>query len=266
VKKFWGYIKAWFRGKSEKVKDPEVELDQAIYEAQKRDQELRRQAAQVIANRTQVQMQLERESVKVAESRELAKQALLKADAAGKSGKPDEVTKWNQAAQTVAMQMQASDSSVQTLTQQLQISTQQAEAAKKAVQTNAANLQEMTARRMQLMTQLQAAKMQEKVNAAMAAMTQTVDDDAPTFDEIEKKIQARAALAGANAELTAATPEGAVAELKASNMHMKADAALDSLRAELGLGTAGELPAATSTPAATPTPAPEPAAETPPAS
>ena len=54
VGKTWNYIKTWFGKKTEDIKDPEIEIEQAIQEAQKRDQELRNQAAQVIAHRTNV--------------------------------------------------------------------------------------------------------------------------------------------------------------------------------------------------------------------
>src|SRR3990172_6315132 len=51
-KRLWGYIKTLFRIKAEAAMDPEVEIEQAIQEARKRDQELRNQAAKVVAHRT----------------------------------------------------------------------------------------------------------------------------------------------------------------------------------------------------------------------
>ena len=51
----------------------------AIREAQKRDQELRNQAAKVVAHRTQLESKIERSADDVGEARELARQALLKA-------------------------------------------------------------------------------------------------------------------------------------------------------------------------------------------
>jgi phage shock protein A len=85
--------------------------------------------------------------------------------------------------------------------------------------------------------------MQEKVNDAMASMTATVGQDSPSLEEVENKIQARMAQASAKAELDASTGEGALAELKRSTMELEASATLDSLRAELGLGSPAELPA-----------------------
>ena len=134
------------------------------------------------------------------------------------------------------------------LRKQLALADEQAEKAKQAVQVNAASVQELAAKRMELLGQLQAAKMQEKVNDAMSSMTATVGADSPSLEEVEDKIQARMAQASAKAELDASTGEGAIAELKRSTMELQAASTLDSLRAELGLGDAPELPAGTPEP------------------
>ena len=251
--KTWNYLKTWFGKKSEDIKDPEIEIEQAIQEAQKRDQELRNQAAQVIANRTNVASELEEASGDVAEAKELAKQALLKADAAAKAGNAADAQKWNTTASQIAMKLQASQNTVDMLTKQLETANVQAEKAKEAVKNNAIQVQELAGKRMELLGQLQAAKMQESVNKAMDAMTATVGQDAPSMEEVENKIQARMAQASAKAELTEATsPEAAIAELKSATLAAQADSTLDSLRAELGLGAAAELPAAPAAPPADP--------------
>jgi phage shock protein A len=244
VGKTWNYIKAWFAKKSEEIKDPEIEIEQAIQEARRRDQQLRNQAAQVIAHRMNVAAELEEASTEMAEARELAKQALLRADAAAKAGNAAEAEKWNTTASQIAMKMQASQNTVNMLTEQLKTADVQAQKAKEAVKQNANAVQELAARRMQLLGQLEAAKMQESVNKAMESLTATVGTDAPSLEEVEDKIQARMAQATAKAELTEATsPEAAIAELKAATTDLKAAAALDDLRAELGLSPAPELSA-----------------------
>ena len=137
VGKTWNYIKTWFGKKTEEIKDPEIEIEQAIQEAQKRDQQLRNQAAQVIAHRTNVAAELEESSGDMAEARELAKQALLRADAATKAGNAADADKWNATAQQVAMKMQASQNTVNMLQEQLKTADVQAQKAKDAVKTNA---------------------------------------------------------------------------------------------------------------------------------
>jgi phage shock protein A len=258
LRKWWNYIKAWFGKKSDEIMDPEIEIEQAIQEAQKRDQDLRNQAAKVIAHRTQVENQLDEAADDLGEAKEMAKQALLKADAAQKAGNADEATRWTDAARTLAMRMQAAQSNVEMLKAQLDTATKQAEQAKQAVSNNAMQLQEISAKRMQMLGQLQSAKMQETVNKAMDSLNASVGDtSAPSLDEVEKKIEARLAEASAHAELKAATPEGAVVDLKQAVNLTKADDALDSLRAELGLSASGALaPATASAPPPPPPPPP----------
>src|SRR5262245_21376858 len=159
LREWSNYIKAWFGNRSEEIKDPEIEIEQAIQEAQKRDQDLRNQAAKVIAHRTQVENELGDAADDLGEAEEMAKRALLTADAAQKAGHADEATRWTDVARTLAMQMQAAQSSVGMLKVQFDTATKQAEQAKQAVNNNAAQLQEISAKRMQMLGQLERAKM-----------------------------------------------------------------------------------------------------------
>jgi phage shock protein A len=258
MRKFWNYIKAWFGKKTEEMKDPEIEIEQAIQEATKKDQQLRNQAAKVIAHRTQVENSLGDAADELGEAKEMAKQALLKADGASKAGNADEASRWTDAARTLAMRMQAAQNNVDMLKTQFDTATQQAEQAKQAVNSNAMSLQEISAKRMQMLGSLQSAKMQETVNKAMDSLNATMGDSAPSLDQVEKKIEARLAEASAHAELKSATPEGAMADLKQAVNLTKADDALDSLRAELGLGSgsSGALPSAGASTPPPPPPAP----------
>jgi phage shock protein A len=238
LKRWWNYIKTWFGVKSEEVMDPEIQLQQAVDEFRERDQELRGQAAKVLAHRTRVADELEDVTKESAEAKELAKQALLKADAAAKAGNADEAGRWNQAAQTIAVKLQASESNVVTLTEQLKIADQQAANAREAVSANAAELSEVSAKQMELSGKLKSAEMQESLNRTMEQLNASVGEDAPSLEEIENKIESRAAQAAAEADIAASTPEGAMAELEQSVDLAEADETLASLRSELGLGPA----------------------------
>jgi phage shock protein A len=234
-KRLWAYIRSWFRQTAESAMDPEIEIHSAVDEARRRDQDLRNQAAEVIAHKTQLQSQIERSAGDVGEAREMAKQALLKSDEAKKIGDEVAVTKWNQTAQSLAMKLQASENNLASLKEQYETAVGQAETAKEAVQTNAMNLQELSAKRMEMLGSLEQAKMQESVNAAVEAMSSGVTDELPSLDQVERKIDQRKAEAMARAELREATPEGAEAELRKAINMTEADAKLDELREELGL-------------------------------
>jgi phage shock protein A len=96
-------------------------------------------------------------------------------------------------------------------------------------------LQELSAKRMELVGSLEQAKMQETVNEAVSSISSSVDDSVPSLDEVEDKIERRKAEAMAKAELHEVTPEGAEAELRKEIDMAQADEKLSELKAELGL-------------------------------
>ncbi|NNF69599.1 MAG: hypothetical protein HKN01_07485 [Acidimicrobiia bacterium] len=235
LKRLWGYIKTLFRSTAESAMDPAIEIEQAINEARKRDQDLRNQAAKVVAHRAQIESKLEKAADDVGEAREMAKQAIMKAEQSKSDGDTEAMEKWMRTAQSLAMKLQASENNLNTLKGQYETAVTQAERAKEAVSQNAMRVQELAAKRMELLGSLEAAKMQESVNKAMESLSVTVDDEMPSLEKIEDKIEARKAEAMAHAELREATPEGAEAELREAINIAQADAKLDELKAELGL-------------------------------
>jgi phage shock protein A len=235
LKKWWEYIKSWFKSTSEQMMDPEVEIRMAIDDAKRKDQDLRNQAAKVIAHKTQLESKIDRAAGDVGEAREMAKKALLRAEEAKTAGDDAGVTKWTQSAQSLAMKLQASENNLASLKTQFEASISQADQAKTAVQTNAMKLQELSAKRMELVGSLEQAKMQETVNEAVSSISSSVDDSVPSLDEVEDKIERRKAEAMAKAELHEVTPEGAEAELRKEIDMAQADEKLSELKAELGL-------------------------------
>ena len=234
-RRLWGYITTLFKRTAEGVMNPEIEIEQAINEAKKRDQQLRNQAAKVVAHRTQLESKMEKAADDVGEAREMAKQAIMKAEESKAAGDVAAQDKWTKAAQSIAMKLQASENNLNTLKAQYETASSQAEQAKTAVQQNAMRVSELAAKRMELLGTLEAAKMQESVNKAVDAMSNTMDYDMPSLEKIEEKIEVRKAEAMAKAELREATPEGSEMELKEAISMAQADAKLEELKAELGL-------------------------------
>lgn len=234
-RRIWGYLRQLFRGAAESAMNPEVEIEQAISEARTADQRLRNQAAKVIAHRTQLESRIERSATELGEARETAKQALLKADEAKNAGDAASVDKWTLAAQSLALKIQAAESNVTGLKEQYEMALTQSEDAKAAVQQNAMRVQELAAKRMQLLGRLEQAKMQEAVNSAVETMSASLEHEAPSLSKVEDKIESRLANAKANTELRGVTPEGAEQELREAVSMAQADAKLEELRKELGL-------------------------------
>src|ERR1700693_2527261 len=91
-RRWWSYMKAKLNSSLDERADPKVQLEQAISEAQDQHRRLKEQAANVIANQKQTEMQLNRSMTQLESTNAKARQAVLMADDAQKRG--DAVKAW----------------------------------------------------------------------------------------------------------------------------------------------------------------------------
>lgn len=240
IKKWWKYLTAKLTGKFEESADPKVQLEQAIAEAKTQHRRLREQAANVIASEKQAEIRL---NTKLAELEKLnanARQALVMAADAEKAGDAEKAAEYTRAAETIADKLIAVEKDVESLKSMVLEAAQAADQAKVAVQQNSRMLQEKLTEKSKLLSQLEQAKMQEEMNAAMAQLTESVGDDVPTMREVQEKIEARYAKAKATSELQETSVESRVLEIEQATANIEAQGRLAELRAELGLTAASE--------------------------
>ena len=242
AKKWWNYLTAKLTGKFNEKADPKVQLEQAITEAREQHQRLKEQATNVIASQKQSEIRLNSKLSELERLNANARQALIMADQAQSSGDADKAAQYNSAAETIANQLIQTEKDVESLKTLVLESTQAADQAKAAVQQNSRLLQEKIAEKSKLLSQLEQAKMQEEMNAAMTSLNESVGDDVPTLGEVKEKIEARYAKAKASSELTEASVESRMREVEAATANIEAQGRLSQLRSELGLG-AGAQPA-----------------------
>jgi phage shock protein A len=193
-----------------------------------------------------------------------ARQAVLMADEAQKTGDEAKMAEYTSAAESFANRLIAIEREIEDLKALHAQSSQAAEQSKVAVQQNATVLQKKLSERQKLLGQLDQAKMQEQMNRAMASLSETVGEDVPTFDEIRDKIEARYAKAKGMSELTESSVEGRMLEVEQAAMNTEAQARLSQIRSQLGLAAPEpeEAPAIAESSAAetsSPTPQTEPA-------
>src|SRR5438874_3572172 len=86
IRRAWRYMTAALTGKFNEAADPKVQLEQAIGEAQEQHRRLMEQAANVIANQKQTEMRLNRAMEELEKVNGSARQALMMADEATKTG------------------------------------------------------------------------------------------------------------------------------------------------------------------------------------
>jgi phage shock protein A len=237
LKRWWKYMAAKLSGKLEEKADPKIQLEQAISEAQEQHRRLREQAANVIANQKQLEMQLSRTMAELEKANGNARQALVMSSDATRSGDAAKAHDYDSAAESIATRLIELEKSVEQQKTMVLQATQAADQAKAAVQQNSVALQRKLAERQKLLSQLDQAKMQEQLNTAMATLSESVGQDVPTFDEVRDKIEARYAKAKGMAELQETTVESRMLEIEQASTNTEARGRLDEMRAELGIPT-----------------------------
>ena len=253
LKKWWKYMGAKLSSSFNEKADPKVQLEQAITEAQEQHRQLKEQAANVIANQKQTDMRLSAAMDELEKLNRNAQQAVLMADEAARSGDTAKAAEFTTAAEAFANQLIAKEGEVQGLKEMSLQSTQAAEQAKAAVQTNSRVLQEKLTEKQKLLSQLDQAKMAEQMNTAMASLTEQVGTDVPTLDEVRDKIEQRYAKAKGMSELQGMSVESKMLEVEQASVNFEAQARLSEIRSKLGIGettapsTEGEAEAGTTT-------------------
>lgn len=246
LRRRWRYFTAKTESRFQETADPKVQLEQAIADSQDQHRRLVEQAANVVANQKQHEMQLNRAMEELEKVTRSTRQALMMADEAGKAGDADKSREYNQTAEAFANRLIATENQVNDLKTLSLQSAQAADQARAAVQQNSLALQQKLAERQKLLSQLDQAKMQEQLNRAMNSLTQTVDQNAPSLDQVREKIEARYARAIGASELGGQTVEARMLEVQQMAMGSEAKSRLDTMRAELGIAATGELGAASS--------------------
>ena len=241
--KFWNYLMALFDNKIEENADPKIQIEQAINDAQRQHQALSQQAAAVIGNQRQLEMQLNRRLEDVEKLQANARQALQLSDKARAEGNAQKAQEYENAAEAFAAQLVTAEQGVEDTKQLHDQALQQASQAKQAVERNAAHLQQQVAERSKLLSQLEQAKMQEKVSETMQSMN-SITSSGPNLDQVRDKIERRYANALGAAELAQNSIEGRMAEVEQAGIQMAGHGRLEQLRAEMaGELTAGDKPA-----------------------
>lgn len=225
---------ALFDSKIEENADPKIQIQQAIEEAQRQHQELSQQAANVIGNQRQLEMQLNRRLAEIEKLQGNTRQALQLADRARAEGDEAKAVEYENAAEAFAAQLVTAEQSVEDTKQLHDQALQQAAQAKKAVERNSMVLQQKVAERTKLLSQLEQAKMQEKVTESLESMNSlTAGGSTPNLDQVREKIERRYSNALGRAELAENSVQGRMAEVEAAGVQMAGHSRLEQIRAEM---------------------------------
>lgn len=232
--KAWKYLMALFDSKIEENADPKVQIEQAIEEAQRQHQELSQQAAAVIGNQRQLEMQLNRRLSEIEKLQQNTRNALSLADKARAEGDAQKATEYENAAEAFAAQLVTAEQSVEDTKKLHDQALQQAEQAKKAVERNGMALREKVNERSKLLSQLEQAKMQEKVSDSLNSMNElTANGNTPSLDAVRDKIERRYSKALGQAELAENSVSNRMHEIEQAGVQLAGHSRLEQIRAEM---------------------------------
>lgn len=234
--KAWKYLMALFDSKIEENADPKIQIEQAIQDAQRQHQALSQQAAAVIGNQRQLEMKLNRQLEDVEKLQGNTKQALQLSEKARAEGNTQKATEYENAAEAFAAQLVTAEQNVEDLKGLHDQALQQAAQAKQAVERNAMQLQQKAAERTKLLSQLEQAKMQEKVADSLKSMDSLSSGSTPNLDQVREKIERRYANALGASELAQNSVQGRMAEVEHAGIQMAGHSRLEQIRAEMGGG------------------------------
>ena len=238
MKRTWHYAIAFLSGTLDTLADPRVQIEQAIEDAKRQHAALSDQAAAVIGNQRELQLKLNRSLNEVERLRASASQAIVLAEDARSKGDTQKAAAHERTARLFAMQLATVESSAADLHELLERAAAAAKAAKGAVEHNAYVLQRQLAERSKLLTELEAAKMQERVADALQRIgTFAPATDVPSLEEIRDKIDRRIARASGRYELANEGVEARVLDVEHALADARGDKILDEIRQKV-LGNA----------------------------
>jgi phage shock protein A len=234
-RRLFRYSSAYANAKFDEKADPRIQIEQAIQEAQRQHQLLTQQAAAVLGNRRQLEMKLARQLDEVERLQASARQSLVLADQARAAGDLQKSAQYEQTAQAFATQLVSTEKSVEDLKVLHDQALQSSEAAKKAVEQNAHQMQQQLAERSKLLTQLEHAKMQEQMSKSLEQMSAIAPQgDTPSLGEVRDKIEKRYAVAMGRQELASNSVEARMLEVQRATINTEAISRLDEIRASIG--------------------------------
>ena len=236
--KMWKYFSASANQKIDEKADPKVQIAQAIEAEQQRHQALANQAAAVLGNQRQLEMRLNRQLGEVEKLQASARQALALADQTRAAGDAAKAAEYENAAQAFATQLVSAEQAMEDLKRSHDEALGAAEQAKGAVEQSRMRLQTTLAERTKLLSQLEQAKMQERVSDSLRQVNElSAPGNTPSLGEVRDKIEARYANALGQAELAESSVEGRMLEVQKATIDVAGASRLAEIRASMGGGT-----------------------------
>ena len=237
--KGWKYLMQSFDTKIDQNADPKVQIQQAVAAAKEQHKAISEHAANIIGNRNQLQMKMERLIKSQEDLQNKARTALQAAQKAEAAGDAEKAQQFNNAAEVIATQLVSVEQELEQTKQAYASADHAAKEAQQKQQQSEAHLKEQLSQVSQLESQLNQARMKEQTAKTMDSMNQFNDDNVPTLDGVRDKIERRYANALGQQELMKDSMTDRMAEIESGSTDAAAASRLDQIRASMS----GELEA-----------------------
>ena len=241
LRRAWRYLTAVVDGRLEELMDPRVQVDQAIDEAKHRHSLLNEQVATVRASERELDIRIARKVEEAAGLRSSAEQAVVLGERHRAAGDSARAEAYHRTAHAFATQLAAAESSLADLRALLEKARAASSVATRALDQNWHAVQRQVNERARLLTEIEAARLQERMADAMRQLAPAVyGSDVPTLADVRERVDRRFAKATARGELAAESVDARMLDVHRAAIEIEGDRQLEEIRATLGLGAAVE--------------------------
>lgn len=237
----WHYTAAFLASVFDAHADPRIQIEQAIEEAKQQHLRLADQAAAVIGNERELLLKISRGASEMDRLDASATQALRLADGARVKGDTQGAASYERSAQLFATQLATAEASLADLRELHERAAIAAGAAHRAIEQNRFQLQRQLAERSKLLTDLEAARMQERMADALRAIDRLAPGGTiPSLPQVRERIDQRIGRSTGRVELAVGGVESRMLEVERAVMDTRGTQVLEAIRQREGLAPAKE--------------------------
>lgn len=232
----WRYLGAAVGDALDRISDPRLQVQMALEEARRRHQLLTEQAAAVLGNERELEIKVGRAMADVERLRTAAGRALVLADRAYRDGDDAKGRGHEETAALFAVQLAGAESAATELAEARDQSLVAAAAARRAVDGSAHLLNARLTEGVRLTTQIEAARMQERMADTLKSLDAMAPGGSiPSLEQIRDRVDRRLSIAAAKSELAGSGAGARMLEIERAGLEETGRQKLLEIRQALGL-------------------------------
>jgi phage shock protein A len=236
IKRAWRYLEAALERRLEQAADPRVQIEQAIEEAKRQHALLTQQAAEVVGNERELDIRINRALDNIERLKASVTQAIRMEDRVGRAGDAQKAAYYASAAEAIAGRLAGVEASTAELGELRAKAVVASATARRAIEQNAQILRQKLTERSRLLTELEAVRMQERLNAALGSMGELAPaGDVPTLDQVRDKLDQRYARAMGLADIASVSVDTRLLEAETSAIEQQGLRRLEEIRRSIQL-------------------------------